>query len=257
MKKFTILLFTVLLTSFSTKSFAQCDPWIVSGYKELFGRAPSSSECNIKNYNNGSWRSYCELVRYIAGYNRFGDNWIFQAYCELYTRTPNKWELNIKNYNNGSWNNYNELKTYISRFQSTLSGSGLGIITVTGKGQTLAIFTENKKAVTVNLISADGANVVAAGGANVVAAGGANVVAAGGANVVASGGANVVASGGANLIGQAGGNLTAKDVSNLIGQAAGNLQNLGSAAFGSSRGTLSAGEIRVSTGSGSALVIKK
>lgn len=259
MKKIaSILLLAVVLTSVTAKSFAQkCDPWIVTGYKELFGRDPSGTECNIKNYNNGSWGSYCELVRHIAAYNRFGDNWIFQAYCEMYNRTPTKWELNIKNYRNGAWSDYNDLKGGIKDFQNNLIGNKLGTVTVTANGQTIAIFTENKKPVTANLISQDGARVVAAGGANVVAAGGANVVAAGGANVVASGGANVVAAGGANVVAAGGGNLSSRDVVNIMAQASGMIKDLGSAAFSTGRGLLSAGEIRVSTGSNSSLVIKK
>ena len=111
----------VLALVFATVLHAQnCDPWITKAYTQLYGRGPTGDECNIKNYHNGSWNSYCELVGYIAGYNRNrssttgvkGDPWIFQAYCELYNRTPTALEVNIGNYNQGSWNNYGELKNY-------------------------------------------------------------------------------------------------------------------------------------------------
>ena len=46
--------------------FAQsCDPWIVSIYKQLYNRQPTAQECNIRNYNNGSWSSYQQLTDLI------------------------------------------------------------------------------------------------------------------------------------------------------------------------------------------------
>jgi hypothetical protein len=54
----------------SNGSFAQnCDPWIVQIYKQLYNRTPSAEECNIRNYNNGSWNNYDQLVSYIKAYN--------------------------------------------------------------------------------------------------------------------------------------------------------------------------------------------
>lgn len=112
-------LFSLLIIC--TAAQAQCDPWIQKAYQQLYGRSATTQECNIKNYNNGSWNSYCELVGYIAGYKKSGDAWIFQAYCELYNRVPNSSELNIRNYNNGSWNSYAELKRYIQNYQTSLN----------------------------------------------------------------------------------------------------------------------------------------
>jgi hypothetical protein len=37
----------------------------------LYGRGPSAAECNIKNYNNGTWGNYAGLVGHIAGINRY------------------------------------------------------------------------------------------------------------------------------------------------------------------------------------------
>jgi len=115
-RRIFILFSTLLLISFTAKA-QNCDPWIQKAYLEIFKRNPTTQECNIKNYNNGSWNSYCELVSYVAAYKRAGDPWIFKAYCELYNRVPSTSESNIYNYNNGSWHSYDQLKAYISNFQ--------------------------------------------------------------------------------------------------------------------------------------------
>lgn len=203
----TTLLFLFL---FSFSKAQNCDPWIIQAYKQLYQRNPSADECNIKNYNNGSWNNYNELVGYIKTYKSkkpasmpalTGDPWIFQIYKQLYNRQPNAWELNIKNYNNGSWKNYNELKKYISEFQNSLSKQNLQIKTGPWNNNNVLVgFFINGKQVAVNVVSAGGGNVVSAGGANVVSAGGGNVVSAGGGNVVSAGGANVVAAGGGNIV---------------------------------------------------------
>jgi hypothetical protein len=182
-------------------SVTTCDPWITKAYKELYNRTPTTQECNIKNYNNGSWNNYPELVGYIKNYVAKntpvkksvlkGDPWIFQAYKELYNRQPNAWELNVKNYNDGSWNNYAELKKYVKEFGASMEKAGLIIKTAPGKDNThYVVFEQNGKPIAIDLVSAQGGTVVAAGGANVVSAGGANVVAAGSGNVVAAGSAN-------------------------------------------------------------------
>lgn len=193
---------TVLFFFLCSVSHAQgCDPWIVQAYKQLYNRNPSSEECNIKNYNNGSWNNYNELVGYIKTYNTkkpasmptlTGDPWIFQAYKELYNRQPNAWELNIKNYNSGSWNNYQELKNYITEFQKSLNKQNLQVKTAPWNNNVLVGFFINGQQVAVNVVAPGGGNVVAAGGANVIAAGGGNVVAPGGANVIAPGGGNII-----------------------------------------------------------------
>ena len=195
--------FLVLITSFfvtvTTLKAQNCDPWIVKAYNQMYGRKPSTEECNIKNYHNGSWSTYSELVGYIAGYNRNrpgnflkGDPWIFQSYAELYDRAPTAWELNVNNYNSGSWNNYAELKNYVQAYQASLKKQSMDIKTAPYNGNVLVGFFINGQQVAANVVASGGGNVVAAGGANVVAAGGANVVAAGGANVIAPGGGNII-----------------------------------------------------------------
>ncbi|HEY1199878.1 MAG TPA: hypothetical protein VGE79_02805 [Niastella sp.] len=200
-KIFPATLLCLFLFSFANAQ--NCDPWITQAYKQLYNRTPSADECNIKNYNNGSWNNYNELVGYIKTYNTkkpatsmpalTGDAWIFQVYKELYNRQPNAWELNIKNYNNGSWNNYDELKKYIGEFQSSLNKQNLQIKTAAWNNNNVLVgFFINGQQVAVNVVSPGGGNVVSAGGANVVSAGGANVVSAGGANVVSPGGGNII-----------------------------------------------------------------
>ena len=46
------------------------DPWITQAIYQVWRRmpyasTPTSDECNIMNYNNGSWRTYGELVGYV------------------------------------------------------------------------------------------------------------------------------------------------------------------------------------------------
>jgi hypothetical protein len=174
----------------TTLNAQSCDPWITKAYQEMYGRTPSSSECNTRNYSSGSWNSYAELVGYIAGFNRYkggnflkGDPWIFQVYVELYNRIPNAWELNAQNYNKGSWSNYGNLKEYIKQYNTAMSQNGIKTIAGKVNNSDAIVFADNNNNVLgVDLVSLDGGNVIAAGGANVVSAGGANVVAAGGAN---------------------------------------------------------------------------
>lgn len=126
MRRLSIVLL-IAASAFVTDLHAQCDPWIVKAYKSIYGKSPNATECNIRNYNNGSWGSYPELVQYIAMYNNNrpgnhlkGDPWIFMAYAELFDRAPRAFELNIKIYNNGSWNSYDELKKYIRDTQEAM-----------------------------------------------------------------------------------------------------------------------------------------
>ena len=205
-RKFTTLLTLAAAFIVHTASAQNCDPWIVQAYNELYGEAATPAECNIRNYNNGSWNSYKELQGYIQSYvartnasfvgsegvTLSGDPFIIRIYQKLYSRYPNAWELNIRNYNNGSWNNYGHLKSLIQAYQNSLSQQHVEIKTAAYNGNLVTGFFIDGKQVAVNVVSAGGGNVVSAGGANAVAAGGANVVSAGGANVVSAGGANIM-----------------------------------------------------------------
>ncbi len=69
MKCIKICVFSFIVFLMSLSADAQnCDPWIVSIYKQLYNRQPSSEECNIKNYNNGSWSGYEQLTGYVKKY---------------------------------------------------------------------------------------------------------------------------------------------------------------------------------------------
>ena len=122
------------------------DQWIFQAYKEMYGnkRQPNAWELNIKNYNNGSWKSYDELKQYIRNYQYI----LEQQGIEMKTAGYNGNVL-VAFYKNGK--------------QVALN------VVAAGGG---------------NVVAAGGGNVVAAGGGNVVAAGGANVVAAGGGNII-------------------------------------------------------------------------
>lgn len=214
----------------SNNAAQNCDPWIVQIYKQEFNKTPSAEECNIKNYNNGSWGSYAELTTHIKNYyNRKssgsssnsgntaavktvklqGDPWIFRAYREVYRREPIALELNPKNYNNGSWRSYPELKRYVTEFHKSLGNQKIDIrfIDTTNGNQLTALYKGNEQ-IAISLISKNGGQVVAAGGMNVISAGGANVVSAGSMNLISNGilsliSANinsVIAAGSANII---------------------------------------------------------
>ena len=235
---------------------ANCDPWIVQIYKQLYGRGPSAEECNIRNYNGGSWSSYEQLTGLVKNYvtskgggnnttpnnpvtvTLKGDPWIFQAYKEMYGRDPIAFELNKDLYNKGSWGSYEELKKYVreynnamkqlaSQIQSANLTNGMSLVSFGGQavnrvdvngGRIIAAGGEKVlEALKKAGFSIDASgNVVSAGGANAVAAGGANVVAAGGGNVVSAGGANVVAAGGANVVSAGGANVVSAGGANVV-----------------------------------------
>jgi len=193
------LFFALALLFFATSLKAQnCDPWIVESYKLLYKRTPTATECNIRNYNNGSWGSKAELIGHIDAYNRYksgnfikGDPWIFQAYYELYSRVPNPIELNINLYNGGSWNNYGQLKSYIQQYQSSLAQNNLKMVSGKVKEKdAVALVDNNNNVLAVSLVSPNGGQVISPGGANVIASGGGNVISPGGGNVISPGGAN-------------------------------------------------------------------
>lgn len=272
MKK-TKLIFIVSFLFFTGSSMAQnCDPWIVSIYKSLYQRTPTAQECNIKNYNNGSWSSYQQLTDLIKSYQNktkssstssvtasiTGDQWITQIYKELYNRQPNSWEYNINNYNNGSWNSYQQLKDFIQQFQKSLRDNGISIETaILNNNHNLVVFKKNGTNVGVNLLSNQGGYVVAAGGANVIAAGGGNVVSAGGGNVVAAGGANVVAAGGGNVIAAGGGNMTGNYRVQNTGEPTFMISpDLGGANFSSGYSVQSGAKVQIKTSGNGSLIIR-
>jgi hypothetical protein len=265
-----VLAFTLLV--FTCSAFAQgnCDPWITAIYKQLYNRQPTSSECNIQNYNKGSWSSYQQLTDYIKSYQGAGDGtqlssslvsgdpWIMEIYQKLYGRRPNSLELNIKLYNNGNWSSYEQLSGFIQQFQKSLTDNGLIIETaLLNSSHNLVAIKKDGVYIAANILENKGGNVVAAGGANVVAAGGANVVSAGGANVVAAGGGNVVAAGGGNVIAAGGLNARGYRVSNSGGQAQFQVSSsLLGASFGSGYAVQSGANLQIRTSGNGSLIFK-
>jgi len=234
MIKFRKFILTSSFVLFAGFAYAQdnCDPWITAIYKQVYNRQPSSEECNIKNYNNGSWSNYQQLTDYIKKYQNSrsgaklsssmvtGDPWIMEIYQKLYGRRPNSFELNIKMYNNGSWNSYDQLRGYIQQFQKSLSDEGIVIETgMIDEKYNLVAVKKDGEYIAAIMLENNGGNVVAGGGGNVIAAGGGNVIAAGGGNVIAAGGGNVIAAGGGNVIAAGGGNLRNYRVNSTGGQA--------------------------------------
>ncbi|WP_162427369.1 hypothetical protein [Pontibacter pudoricolor] len=253
----------------SNSSTQNCDPWIVQIYQQEFRRNPTADECNIRNYNDGSWASYADLKSYIKGYQSKsagnantsspvktvkleGDPWIFKAYRELYRREPVALELNVNNYNGGTWANYAQLKRFVAEFQTSLKKHNAQIKTVdTTNGNQLTGLYLNGEQVAVALISKNGGGVVAAGGMNVVSAGGANVVAAGGMNVVSPGGGNVVSAGGANVVSAGGANVVSAGGANISMH-----QNMAGLGFGGRYTVQSAGTKVIPASGKSALIIR-
>jgi len=264
-----ILAFALLLSSVSLFAQSNCDPWIIAIYKQLYNRQPTAAECNIQNYNNGSWSNYQQLTDYIKGYQSSksapnlsssmvsGDPWIMQIYQQLYSRRPNSWELNIKNYNNGSWSSFEQLREYIQQFQKSMNDNGIRIETaLLNESINLVVLKKGDKTLAVNILQNTGGNVVAAGGANVIAAGGGNVVAAGGANVVAAGGANVVAAGGGNVIAAGGANMRNYRVSSAEGVRIEVSPELLGAGFSSGYSVQSGSNLQVKTSGNGSIIIK-
>lgn len=271
MKKLNRSILAIALMVLTSSAFAQsCDPWITAIYKQLYNRQPTSSECNIQNYNNGSWSSYQQLTDYIKSYQSArsgpkltsslvsGDPWIMEIYQKLYGRRPNSLELNIKLYNNGNWSSYEQLTSFIQQFQKSLTDNGLLIETaILNEKHNLVAIKKNGIYIAANILENKGGNVVAAGGANVVAAGGANVVAAGGANVVSAGGANVVAAGGGNVISAGGMNARGYRVSSAEGNPQFMISaDLLGAGFSSGYSVQSGSNLQIKTSGNGSLIFK-
>lgn len=64
----SICLFVIICTLASNTKAQNCDPWITKIYKQFYGRTPNAVECNIRNYNNGSWNSFDQLSGFIRTY---------------------------------------------------------------------------------------------------------------------------------------------------------------------------------------------
>ena len=272
MKQIKHIFFVITLLFSTSFAFAQgtCDPWITAIYKQLYNRQPSTAECNINNYNGGSWSDYQQLTDYIKSYQGSrtatplsssmvtGDPWIMEIYQRLYGRRPNSFELNIKLYNNGNWSSYEQLSSFIQQLQKSFSDNGLTIETalLNDKNNLVAI-KKNGEYIAVNIHENRGGNVVASGGGNVIAAGGGNVIAAGGGNVIAPGGGNVIAAGGGNVIAAGGMNARGYRVSSTNGLPQFQISsNLMGANFSSGYSVQSGSNLQIKTSGNGAIIFK-
>jgi len=240
MKQKHFLSLTLFIFCIGTMAKAQsCDPWITKAYQQLYKRSPITAECNIQNYNNGSWNNYDELVGYIKTFQApaevKGDPWIFQVYNELYYRKPNAWEVNIKNYNNGSWNNYNDLKKYIQDFQASIQKQGLQIKTAQAKGgKALVGFFINGQQTAADVVSMDKGKILATG-----------------SSILDKNNPSLIGMDGASLIGMDGGTLVGPDGGTIsVGS------NTAGVTFGNSFTLQTEGTKVITTSGKGALIIK-
>lgn len=260
----SILFMCSLLQCFTVSAQpAGCDPWIVAIYKELYQRNPSTEECNIKNYNNGSWSGYAQLKEYIKAYKSgpaslsaasvTGDPWITSIYRSIYQRQPNCWELNVNNYNGGSWGSYDELTKYIKDFQSNLQKNGITIETaMLSSEKSLVAFKKDGAYIAVNLLSNTNGSIIAGGAGNIIAGGAGNIIAGGAGNLITLISGKIIASGGGNIIAAA---------NQIIAGGAGNIMfKVGSALVGAFHGSQyslqSGAKLQVAASGKSSLVFK-
>jgi len=242
---------------------AGCDPWIVSIYTELYQRKPNTEECNIKNYNNGSWSSYAQLKEYIKAYKSgpaslspasvTGDPWITSIYKTVYNRQPNCWELNINNYNGGSWGSYDELTKYIRDFQNNLQKSGVTIETaMLSKDRSLVAFKKDGAYIAANILSNTNGSIIAGGAGNIIAGGAGNIIAGGAGNLIDLVSGKIIASGGGNAI---------SNTASIIAGGAGNIifkvgSALASVSHGSQYSLQSGAKLQIAASGKTSLVFK-
>jgi len=131
----------------SISSFAQGtgDPWIKKVFNDTWGRDPQGMEWNIKNYNDGHWNSYTELMKAIYEYRKNTES------------AGISYKYSAKTYNGN---------LVAAIYQNGIQ-LGVSIISTNGCG----------------IVAQGGGNIVAQGGGNIVAQGGGNIVAQGGGNI--------------------------------------------------------------------------
>jgi hypothetical protein len=133
------------------------DPWVTIALTAVFGSA-DPVHCDIRNFNNGQWNDYNQLIHAVGRY---------------------KADLDSQR---------------VQYFAAVVNGQSKVLITANGQPFALAnpgdLGLEDRGR--GQLVAAGGGNLVAAGGGNLVAAGGGNLVAAGGGNILGNAGGNVV-----------------------------------------------------------------
>lgn len=116
---------------------AQCrDPWVTDAIRSVHNRAANgageSGECNIKLYNNGSWKSKNELVGHVRTVN-----------SALYSQRLSFGVFKLKN---------NTFDTGLVNSSNRIVASGGG----------------NISAQQANIVASGGGNIVASGGGNLI-----------------------------------------------------------------------------------------
>lgn len=161
------------------------DPWITQAIYQTWRRmpyanTPVSEECNIMNYNNGSWRTYGELVGYV------------------HARVPQNPPAST-GFGPGL---YNQVTTRpavtsvaASQFNSLPQRNIQGVREVQLDGVWY-------------VIASGGGNVIASGGGNLLSTNGGNIISHDAGSLIGHDGASVIASGGGNVIASGGGNIT-------------------------------------------------
>ncbi len=147
MKKKICLFF--ILVALSSSLFAQQatgDPWIKKVFNVTWGRDPTAMEYNIKNYNDGHWNNYNELMNYIYEYRKNFD------------KSGITFKYSSKIVNN---------KVIVGVFQN---GTQVAANLITNDGGSIVASGGG------NIISINGNGIVASGGGNIVASGGGNIM---------------------------------------------------------------------------------
>lgn len=163
MKKGTLLITAILLTSLSIFAQAKGDPWIKKVYNSIYSRDPNAFEYNIRLYNDGHWKDYMELLHFISDYNTN----LIAAGISL--------KVSSQTYANNS--------VVVGVFQNgTLLAANL--ISNDGGG----------------LVAAGGGNLIAAGAGNLIAAGAGNFTVTAATKGASFGGSYTLASAGTKVI---------------------------------------------------------
>ena len=113
-RKTAIMLSAMAVLTMSLAGSAQAgqcrDPWVTQAIQQVSGHAPTGNyetgDCNIRNFNNGSWGSYPELLGYVQKYYGGGARLPSpSAFASGQLRDPSK----IVAGGGGNWGNKNPL----------------------------------------------------------------------------------------------------------------------------------------------------
>jgi hypothetical protein len=169
------------------------DPWIAQAIFQVWHRMPYAStnvsdECNIMNYNHGSWRTYGELVGYVRAVvpqNAPPQPGFGSGFRQSLTVQP------VTSVAPATFNSLPQ-RDYMGTRQVQLNGawyviaSGGGNVIASGGGNFVGHTSTGG-----TLISTNGGNIISSDAASLIGHDGASVIASGGGNLIASGGGNI------------------------------------------------------------------